>query len=330
MLFRSSGSWTNTGSPGWNSSVPNTSDQVVFGGTSGKTIDVSGFTKDLGGMTLSSNIVTNFSGTGPINFQNNKSINFNNNSVTFAPQITVGGLTATGPTLLTLSGSGTVTLNGNVLQGASASSSTLVVSGGLTLKTFTNFSSGATITNNGTTVLSGTTGSFRDFANQGTLSGAGTGVYFGSNFDHLALNSGSTVKTYIGGTTAGTYDSWMSTNPTSMDLGANLNINFGNITGAVNGTTWNIFNADNASNFGSVTATGKVNNVTVVFTQPGGPGSAWQSNDIGGGSFLVFKNNGDLVVVPEPSTIVFAGVGVAMAGWSAWKKRRLAKVLAKA
>jgi len=34
-------------------------------------------------------------------------------------------------------------------------------------------------------------------------------------------------------------------------------------------------------------------------------------------------------VVPEPSTIAFAGIVIGMAGWSAWEKRRLAKVLAK-
>jgi len=58
-------------------------------------------------------------------------------------------------------------------------------------------------------------------------------------------------------------------------------------------------------------------------------GDNWSSGDIGSGKFFQYQNaTGELVVVPEPSTLVFAGVGVAMAGWSAWKKRRLAKVLA--
>ena len=32
--------------------------------------------------------------------------------------------------------------------------------------------------------------------------------------------------------------------------------------------------------------------------------------------------NGQLTVVPEPSTIVFAGIGLAMFGWSTWTRRR--------
>jgi len=38
---------------------------------------------------------------------------------------------------------------------------------------------------------------------------------------------------------------------------------------------------------------------------------------------------GPVVPVPEPSTITIAGIGIGMAGWSAWKKRRVAKGLAK-
>jgi fibronectin-binding autotransporter adhesin len=34
----------------------------------------------------------------------------------------------------------------------------------------------------------------------------------------------------------------------------------------------------------------------------------------------------DLVVVPEPETLVLAGVGVFMAGWSLWKRRRIAAI----
>jgi len=30
-----------------------------------------------------------------------------------------------------------------------------------------------------------------------------------------------------------------------------------------------------------------------------------------------------LLFVPEPSTLVFAGIGLAMGGWRIWKNRRL-------
>ncbi|RLS47829.1 MAG: PEP-CTERM sorting domain-containing protein, partial [Planctomycetota bacterium] len=62
-------------------------------------------------------------------------------------------------------------------------------------------------------------------------------------------------------------------------------------------------------------------------------GTEWSTQPfVGAGGqqqYLVFQaQSGNLVVVPEPSTIVFAGLGVAMSGWTMWKKRRLSKLLA--
>ena len=58
-------------------------------------------------------------------------------------------------------------------------------------------------------------------------------------------------------------------------------------------------------------------------------GQEWQSPFASDGTYLVFSaQTGNLVVVPEPSTMVFAGLGVAMSGWTMWKKRRLSKLLA--
>jgi len=62
-------------------------------------------------------------------------------------------------------------------------------------------------------------------------------------------------------------------------------------------------------------------------------GSEWKTDPFvgrgGQSQWLVFQSqSGNLVVVPEPSTIVFAGLGVAMSGWTMWKKRRLSKLLA--
>jgi len=50
----------------------------------------------------------------------------------------------------------------------------------------------------------------------------------------------------------------------------------------------------------------------------------WISNWNGAGEQrLVFsQSTGTLTVVPEPSTIVFAGIGMAMFGWSTWTRRR--------
>jgi hypothetical protein len=35
----------------------------------------------------------------------------------------------------------------------------------------------------------------------------------------------------------------------------------------------------------------------------------------------------EFVVVPEPDTIIFAGIGIAMAGWSIWKRRRIVQIM---
>jgi len=49
----------------------------------------------------------------------------------------------------------------------------------------------------------------------------------------------------------------------------------------------------------------------------------WISDWNSGNQRLIFsQSTGTLTVVPEPSTIVFAGIGVAMFGWSTWTRRR--------
>jgi hypothetical protein len=53
---------------------------------------------------------------------------------------------------------------------------------------------------------------------------------------------------------------------------------------------------------------------------------SWQSTYLGNGRQFEFFTSGPragiLYAVPEPSTIVFAGIGIAMFGWSSWTRRR--------
>lgn len=51
-------------------------------------------------------------------------------------------------------------------------------------------------------------------------------------------------------------------------------------------------------------------------------GNAWLSNWSGGQRFIFNQTDGTLTVVPEPSTIVFAGIGAAMLGWHTWTRGR--------
>ena len=56
-------------------------------------------------------------------------------------------------------------------------------------------------------------------------------------------------------------------------------------------------------------------------------GQAFTSSIRSGATFSMSQgNDGDIyvnyVIVPEPDTVIFAGIGIAMAGWSLWKRRR--------
>ena len=117
-------------------------------------------------------------------------------------------------------------------------------------------------------------------------------------------------------------------------------IDFSNNTGLYNNfTAWNLLSA-------AGTLSGNFSDVALSAISPSSPYAAigtaawtdngngsWQSATVttaNGDQWLVYSSTtGNLVVVPEPSTMVFAGVGVAMAGWSVWKKRRLAMLAKK-
>jgi hypothetical protein len=75
--------------------------------------------------------------------------------------------------------------------------------------------------------------------------------------------------------------------------------------------------------FNAVTAT--YSGTTLSFTQGLDPSFPllWVSGTTATGQYLTFDQQaGEMVVVPEPSTVVFAGIGAAMAGWHMLKERR--------
>jgi hypothetical protein len=105
------------------------------------------------------------------------------------------------------------------------------------------------------------------------------------------------------------------------------------------GTTWGLFLGANFTG-GSASPLNDASNFSAFAMTPASSGSPyygtftkygqeWISPTATDGTYLVFQAaSGSLVVVPEPSTMVFAGLGVAMSGWTMWKKRRLGKLLA--
>jgi autotransporter-associated beta strand protein len=98
------------------------------------------------------------------------------------------------------------------------------------------------------------------------------------------------------------------------------------------GDTFDLFKvfdtASLAGNFGSVTVLGDYySGLTWSNT-----GTGWASSTAAGGESLSFNaTTGTLsvIIVPEPDTIIFAGIGIALAGWTVWKRRRIAQITAR-
>jgi hypothetical protein len=91
------------------------------------------------------------------------------------------------------------------------------------------------------------------------------------------------------------------------------------------GDSWTLFQVDTANllgDFSSVTMTGVYGNVTFNKVDS----ERWESAYLGAGREFAFftsgPNAGVLYAVPEPSTMVFAGIGMVMFGWSTWTRRR--------
>jgi len=87
-----------------------------------------------------------------------------------------------------------------------------------------------------------------------------------------------------------------------------------------------LFDYSEGANGSFATVTANYDGTTLSFSQ--GVDSVnpelWVSGTAADGQYMTFNQlSGDLVVVPEPSTIAFAGVGCVLAGWQAFKQRRL-------
>lgn len=154
--------------------------------------------------------------------------------------------------------------------------------------------------------------------------------------DTYTANNGGTTRLDLA-YTAGPNGAYIQTND-AITLGGDLALDWGaaSLTNQASfnvGDKWNLFKAGTtlSGNFSSVALenVGGSNAFSgfSTFVQNGNDWSTALTPNAAG-QWLVFQSQtGNLVVVPEPSTMVFAGVGVAMAGWSAWKKRRMAKLL---
>lgn len=123
----------------------------------------------------------------------------------------------------------------------------------------------------------------------------------------------------------------------SVDYGGQVSVEFANSNVYSIGTTWDLFAAGAGTTVDrtgglagfSTAGVGPYSGLTFTKIDPGtGSGDAvWQSGWAGStDTKLVFnESTGQLVVVPEPSTMVFAGIGVMMSGWTLLCRHRRAK-----
>jgi autotransporter-associated beta strand protein len=245
--------------------------------------------------------------------------------------------------LANLSISNAITNNGGVLTGLAAYSGTQSVSG--------------------LTSLSGNVGGTVNVLSSGTLKGSNTnftgavaiatgGVHSpGSSPGVQTFESGITYDTgstlaweLVNNTTTGAGTAYDIVNVTGGSLsiasGALLQLEFQN-TGLVSSAVdWTNSFWDSTQSWMIVDFLSNTGNSTGDFTLLGSS-STWldkygvslataRNNDA---TFQLSKVNGDVVltyvIVPEPDTIIFAGIGIALAGWTVWKRRRIAQITAR-
>ena len=330
--------------------VPPDGSTVIIGSLGGgasagaqRAINVVGNTNEIVSLTFTNNNAGyNFTGSGVVVV--NGAITNNNltlsNAGTGAASTVLRNVQLNGDS--TLSGSGAPTEIFSTITGVDATT-TLTVTGnnlildGTGVDVKLNASTGSTVSLNQspafTDVTIGAGGALDG------LAGRDPGVFFsatGTGF--LDLRNGSTTTMGVAGVAPGAgdpgtdYDAYATSG--ALTFGGNLVVDWTQVGTSLfdNYTSFNLFDGGSyAGNFNAVSLAGAASPYdTLTFTQNGSEWSTQPFVGAGGESqWLVFQaQSGNLVVVPEPSTIVFAGLGVAMSGWTMWKKRRLSKILA--
>jgi autotransporter-associated beta strand protein len=148
----------------------------------------------------------------------------------------------------------------------------------------------------------------------------------------LELAAGSLASMQISGTGAGAFDQIVSAGNVNFGpTGGNLTIDFLS-GGFATGDLWQLFSGSSFSgHLSSVSATGAFGQLSFNYLGNG----EWKATGgslADGQSLSFYENNdqaangrfmaGQLVVVPEPSAVVIAGIGVLLAGYRHWSQRR--------
>jgi hypothetical protein len=261
--------------------------------------------------TTSSNVVLDLNGgTGTLSTMTINGVIQDNTTGTLGVSITQGNTwvfnganTYTGPTTV-------------------ASPAKLLVNGNMSLETTTSVA--------GYLGGSGTFGGSVSMTSSGTLSPGGTSVAGGVITDTIGiltmpdLTLGSSVTTRLTVADLTSYDQIVGSN--SVVYGGNLALTLTGTQAYAKDTIFNLFKdfSSRSGDFSSVTlaAAGTPYN-GLTFTNLGG--GIWETGSTAAplGEYLRFEQStGNLVVVPEPSTFVLAGLGAVLAGAQVWRRRR--------
>ena len=246
-------------------------------------------------------------------------ISLGSHALTLSPYGAAGVTRATDSTASQIVVTGTITGTGDVIVDGAAA----VFLNGV------NSSTGATTVRAGTLAGNGTIAGAVTVQNGAIISpGSAINTTGALGVGSLQLDSGATAAMAISGTGIGLYDQIVATN--NVNYGGSLALDF-TTGGFANFDVWQLFTGSSHSgHFSSVAATGAYGSLTFSYLGSG----EWQAigGSLGAGQSLSFYEDnshaigtryqaGQLVLVPEPSTIVFAGIGLFMAGWRGWTHR---------
>ncbi|MBU6308558.1 MAG: PEP-CTERM sorting domain-containing protein [Planctomycetes bacterium] len=328
VSWSTSGNWSPSGAPATNGT------QITFSsaGNAPGIINITGSTVRLGNSTIQGGTYNFAAGTlffGGATLTNNGTAYIQNLSINSGNILTVAGTGVT--TINNLTSSSTIN------EGMLAVKSAVNWGGSMTNKTGVEVGAGGTLTLSGAYINASTTLS----NSGGVLKGKGDGTNFFTTLNNgfVMQNDGATAPTttlFISDAT--NFDRVISEDPNGVAAGATfagtLNVDLGLVNSALpDNAQFPLFSFDPTAKIGSFTTVNLANVAGGAYdglSFAGQGGGVWQTGVATNGQYMVFnENTGYLSVVPEPSTIAFAGIVIGMAGWSARKKRRLAKVLAK-
>lgn len=342
------GNWA-TGSNWLGNTAPssNAAQDLVFGGTSSVAARNSvNATNNIQANFALNNLI--FSGTtqyilsgssltlsGNIDSLTSTRSNVVNNAITVTASSTLSSavpLSLSGPITLSGSNSSLINLSGTTTFGNS-------VTGGGTLAN----AAGAVMVYNGTTLGA-------DLQNGGQFTPSTSSNITIAGIQTMTLQGTSDVTMSVGATSGAIVDpgtggqqSYDQLTGTTANFGGLLNLNF---AGLFDGTTtldpngvqnytsnWDLFSFGSYNgNFTGINGIGAPAGWTAL-------NASWTVNPEGGfrsadfnaaGQYLAFEpSTGVLMVVPEPSAVMIAGLGVALAGWKLSRKRKAAKAAAK-